>query len=531
MIFFILPLLFYSTAVFFINGIHLKAPAAAVCGFPSLLWPKQQEIDLEGCSVKEEAMKILERQGITDSLRHHGQAKLVASTVSQKMDELYRANNFFGSSVVSYEISDDGRRLKLKCVEKGVPKANFKFFIRDEENGKTIDVSSMDLIRSSSTYMPQGKFREASNQALMNVLFGNQDVLVQFHEEVFSSIQRSEVWSNLEYAIWHSKDGHYHLHVFADGSGVTRRIDYTLTNLFSKDGARLRVGVWNSDLLGTKLLAEMSTDLALKEWYKMSPNHKVNISVTFNSLRNAIWKENAGNTVVMKVAASSSAHDFLRIAGVRKPVEGEKAPNALMSTSLFMNAWPSKCKIQVAADSETLQFKSEKQTIDVTARNVPVSTNAKVVIKAPLDVINKREPGWQKKVYLNCNYNVATKIRDNDTSISLKLGTNKLHSGFRGEKQKDGGMYIMLTTDVIRTLTQNRPLSHIKPGVYLDLLCTIDKDGEEVTNHAFEYSAGVMVKVLGISISLALSELPKHVTGNLENLVYGIKKNLYLLTN
>ncbi|GBE62206.1 serine threonine- kinase ATR-like isoform X1, putative [Babesia ovata] len=493
----------------------------------NLLRRRGNPIALEGCSAPRMILRELEARGIPVQLSRANGVKSLAPSVCRAINELYQSNNFFASRVAGHEVSPDGRRLTVKCAEQAVPVANFRFFVRDPEHGAEVDVGNMQMVRSSSSTIPRGKFTEEPNGALQRLLFGRSGALARLDPALFNSVKGTGLWSNLEYAIWRAPDGKLYMHCYCDGRGVTRKVDYTVANLFSGGGAQLRAGLMDLDLLGTGIQGHLGAKIALGEWYKMSKKHRLSASLTYDSLRKAIWMDRAGDTVAFTVAAHCRARDLMRILRLRKSETGEGVPKASLGATVYSSAGPDRYRLGLAGDAETLQLRGNAQSTGCDLLGKPVSTQQAIAIKVPVETLSKRDGSWRDKVYVRCQHKATAPVGACDVALGVRYGSDMRHSGFRG-KSPSGRYYLMLAGEVTRRWLPQKPWTIIRPGMFLDILCALGGSDSVNTPRVFAFSAGVIVKVLGLGVSLAITELPRNMPGGLKDVLTALKQSFYM---
>ncbi|CDR97727.1 hypothetical protein, conserved [Babesia bigemina] len=502
------------------------APAGGFGVLRSLLWRGGSPIALEGCSAPRLILSQLEARGIPVQLSRANRVKSLAPSVCRAVNELYQSNSFFASRVAGHEVSPDGRRLTVKCTEQGVPVANFRFFVRDPDHGAEVDVGHMHLVMSSSSSMPRGKFRQEPNGALQRLLFGRSGTLVRLDPALFNSVKDAGLWSNLEYAIWRAPDGALYMHCYCDGPGVTRRVDYTMANLLSGGGAQLRAGVTDLDLFGTGIQGHLGAEIALAEWYTMSKKHKLSASLTYDSVRKAVWMDRAGDTAGLTVAAHCRARDLMRLLRLRKSAEGDGAPKAAVSATLYSSAGPGRYRVGVVGDAKTLELRGNTQSTGSDLFGRSACTQQAMSVKVPLETFSKRECSWRDKVYLRCQHRATAPVGSYDVTMGVRYGSEMRHSGFRG-KPPGGRHYLMVAGEVTRRWFPQQPWTIIRPGMFLDVLYALGGGDTAKSPGVFAFSAGVIVKVLGLGVSLAITELPRNMPGGLKDVLTALKQSFY----
>ncbi|GFE55412.1 TELO2-interacting 1 homolog isoform X3, putative [Babesia ovis] len=505
--------------------------------FRRLLEPRSPAIQLEGCHNPGRLLQELCSSGITDDLVAKRGTKTLAKTAAHTINEFYRANHFFASQVTSCALDSKKGSLSIKCVEQGIPAANFKFFVSDPVKGIDIDLNGMELVTSSSTRLKRAKYREEPNDRLKRFLFANSPTLFNLDPAFFCSIQRSGLWRNIDYTIWRSSDGQLHLHCYCDGTGITRGIDYTVTNMLSKEGAQLRLGIHDIDLFNTGFQTQLMADIGIRDWYKMSPRHKISASLTYDVLRRTVWSDRSADTVALTLAAQCGVKDFVRLMKRHKDVDGDHSGTTTnggdaptISTIVLFNSGHRHGKLTLCADPNHFEFKTDMQAQFKDPRTVPnlvrkifrlnfprgISAANSFHVKLPRV---KTDP-----FYLQSRNITSTTVGTYDVDLGFRFGTCSSQSGFRGTIPHTGH-YLMLATDVMRSVSPNKFWNVIKPGIFLDLLLRLS--GVEDTRLC-SFSAGILVKILGIGVSLSLSEIPQNMPSGLRDLFSALRQSFYL---
>ncbi|EDO05514.2 hypothetical protein BBOV_I004330 [Babesia bovis T2Bo] len=383
----------------------------------------------------------------------------------------------------------------------------------------------MELVTSSSHRMKDLKYREERSDRLKAMVYSTKNVLLNLDPAFFRSIQKLGIWKNLEYTIWRTADGQLHMHCYCDGPGITRTVDYTLSNILSKEGAKLNIALRDNDFLGSGLQAEIMTQVGLRDWYKMSSNHTMSANMTYNTLKKTMWSDRSGDTMAFTLACNCGMDDVMRFVKPGDVNEAGGGSKSSVKGIMLFKAGATRGNVTVGLDTRTMQFSTDTQSEIRKSHKVPIAIKHTLLLKYPRKV--PLNSSASDNLYLNSKASASTALGDYNIDIGLGMGTSTDKSGFRGNLA-EGKRYLMIAGDVTRQWSQKHLWNTIKPGVFLDVLYSINGMNYPHGRHHFAVSAGVIVRVLGIAIAISLSEIPRNMGSGSADLLKSLQESFYV---